>query len=227
MTLATAAVSNRMDNLRPKTYTVKSVFLTLQGEGLNAGRPAVFCRFAGCNLWNGREEDRANATCRFCDTDFVGVDGPGGGRYRTSRALADAILALWPADAGRPFVVFTGGEPTLQLDTSLVEELRLGDAEIAIETNGTRLVPEGIDWVCVSPKAETPLRQRSGDELKVAWPQRGMSLAELEVLPFSHHLLQPIDGPDYAANARAVIRACLERPTWQLSLQYHKLLGIP
>lgn len=228
MTATTAARDrDRKDSRRPKTYAVKSVFLTLQGEGRNAGRLALFCRFAGCNLWNGREKDRAHATCRFCDTDFVGVDGPGGGRYRTSRALADAILALWPANAGRPFVVFTGGEPTLQLDVSLVEELRSTDAELAIETNGTRLVPEGVDWICVSPKAGAPLRQRSGDELKVAWPQRGISLAELETLPFRHYLLQPIDGPDYPANARAVTRVCLERPPWRLSLQFHKFLGLP
>ncbi len=227
MTTATTARGNRSASRRLKTYAVKSVFLTLQGEGRNAGRVAVFCRFAGCNLWNGREDHRAQARCQFCDTDFVGVDGPGGGRYRSPGALAETILALWPAGGGRAFVVFTGGEPTLQLDAPLVHELRAAGAELAIETNGTRLVPEGIDWICVSPKAGTPLRQRSGNELKVAWPQRSMNLAELERLPFRHHLLQPIDGPDYEANAREVVRACLERPSWGLSLQVHKLLGIP
>jgi len=179
----------------------------------------VFCRFTGCNLWTGRERDRARAICQFCDTDFVGVDGLGGGRYRTPGALAEAILARWPANAGRPFIVFTGGEPTLQLDAVLIGELRAAGAELAIETNGTQLVPEGIDWICVSPKAGAPLRQRSGDELKIAWPQPGLSLAELERLSFRHRLLQPIDGPDYVANSAAVVEACRDRPVWQLSLQ--------
>jgi len=227
MTATLTARGGGRNGSQRTTYAVKSIFLTLQGEGRNAGRLAVFCRFVGCNLWNGREKDRARARCRFCDTDFVGVDGPGGGRYRSPRALAQAILVLWPADAGRPFVVFTGGEPTLQLDTSLVDELRSADVELAIETNGTRVVPEGLDWICVSPKAGAPLRQQSGDELKVAWPQQGMSLSELEELPFRHYLLQPIDGPEYRTNARAVVSACLERPKWELSLQLHKFLGIP
>lgn len=212
---------------RRTVYAVKSVFLTLQGEGRNAGRLAVFCRFTGCNLWTGHERDRARATCQFCDTDFVGVDGSGGGRYRTPTALVEAIVALWPSGAGRPFIVFTGGEPTLQLDAALIGELRATGAELAIETNGTRLVPEGIDWICVSPKAGAPLRQQSGDELKVAWPQTGLSLPELERLSFRHRLLQPIDGPEYLANAAAVFEACRDRPVWRLSLQLHKLLGIP
>ena len=207
-------------------YMVKSIFLTLQGEGYNTGRLAVFCRFTGCNLWNGRERDRARATCTFCDTDFVGTDGTGGGRYATADTLADRILAAWVGD-GRAFVVLTGGEPTLQLDGDLVAALKVRGAEIAIETNGTRPVLDGIDWICVSPKLGAPLMQRTGEELKVAWPQPGLDLAWLEDLEFPHRWLQPIDGPRLAENTRAVIGECGRRPAWRPSRQLHKLLGIP
>lgn len=209
-----------------RRYTVKSVFFTLQGEGYNTGRPAVFCRFAGCNLWNGRERDRATAICRFCDTDFVGSDGEGGGRYDSAGALAAAILARWPL-TGAPFVVFTGGEPTLQLDGTLIAALHGAGAELAIETNATNPVPPGLDWVCVSPKAGAPLRQRSGDEIKIAWPQPGLDLDELERLAFTHRFLQPIDGPELAWNRAQTIAACRARPAWRLSEQMHKALGIP
>lgn len=212
---------------RAGTYKVKSIFTTLQGEGKNTGRLAVFCRFAGCNLWSGRETDRVRAVCRFCDTDFLGTDGPGGGRYESASALAAAIMALWPAGEGRPFVVFTGGEPTLQLDEAVAEALHASGAEIAIETNGTRAVPAGVDWICVSPKASAPLRQCHGQELKVVWPQVGLDLAELERLRFEHFLLQPLDDRNYAANLRTVRRTCEERPCWSMTFQVHKLLGIP
>jgi 7-carboxy-7-deazaguanine synthase len=210
-----------------RSYAVKSIFLTLQGEGVNTGRLAVFCRFAGCNLWNGREVDRAKAICRFCDTEFVGTDGPGGGRFENAEDLADAIEALWPLGRGDPFVVFTGGEPSLQLDSAVAEVLHSRRAEIAVETNGTNPLCEGIDWICVSPKAGAPLAQLKGNELKVAWPQRGLRLEDLERLDFQHFLLQPIDGPGYSANVRAVARACEERERWRPSLQVHKMLGIP
>lgn len=206
-------------------YAVKSVFLTLQGEGRNTGRLAVFCRFAGCNLWNGREANRASAVCQFCDTDFVGVDGPGGGKYPDAQALVTAVLARWPA-AGRPFVVFTGGEPTLQLDAALVDVFKQVGCELAVETNGTRPVVNGVDWICVSPKAGAPLRQRRGNELKIAWPQL-LDLDELEQLPFTHRYLQPIDGPDRNDNVRETVRACRAHPAWRMSIQTHKLLGIP
>ena len=207
-------------------YAVKSIFLTLQGEGHNTGRLAVFCRFTGCNLWNGRERGRAQAICTFCDTDFVGTDGPGGGRYATADDLADAILLTWRGD-GRMFVVLTGGEPTLQLDDDLVHALKARGAEIAIETNGTRPVPDGVDWICVSPKFGAPLAQRAGDELKVAWPQRGLDLDPLELLDVPRRWLQPIDGPHLAENTLAVIRECGRRPAWRPSRQLHKLIGIP
>jgi 7-carboxy-7-deazaguanine synthase (Cx14CxxC type) len=207
-------------------YMVKSIFPTLQGEGANTGRPAVFCRFAGCNLWNGRERDRHRATCRFCDTDFVGVGGPGGGRFATANRLRDAVLSAW-IGTDRPFVVFTGGEPTLQLDDSIIDALHQGGAELAVETNGTRPVNDGIDWICVSPKAGAPLLQTQGDEIKVAWPQPGLDLQALEDLPFTHRWLQPIDGPQLERNVRETIAECRARTGWRMSVQMHKTVGIP
>lgn len=207
-------------------YAVKSIFLTLQGEGHNVGRLAVFCRFAGCNLWNGLERDREDAICRFCDTDFVGTNGDGGGRYSSTQELASAILRNWPAPTP-PFIVLTGGEPTLQLDAALIEELHNAGAELAIETNGTNTVLEGLDWICVSPKAGAGLRQCHGDELKIAWPQTGVDLDEMELLDFAHRFLQPIDGPSLAANQAQTISVCRERPIWRFSQQMHKLIGIP
>jgi 7-carboxy-7-deazaguanine synthase (Cx14CxxC type) len=208
------------------SYAVKEIFYTLQGEGAQAGRPAVFCRFAGCNLWSGREEDRAEAVCRFCDTDFVGTNGTGGGRFSDAMALADAVAAAWPG-GGRPFVVCTGGEPLLQIDDTLVATLHARGFEVAIETNGTIApAPTGIDWVCVSPKAGAPLRLTEGDELKVVVPQPGLHLGALEHLRFGRFSIQAMDGPNVAANTRLAIEICLGRPQWQLSLQTHKLLGI-
>lgn len=208
------------------SYAVKEIFYTLQGEGAQAGRPAVFCRFAGCNLWSGREEDRATAVCRFCDTDFVGMDGSGGGRFADAAALADAVAAQWPG-GGRPFVVCTGGEPLLQLDEPLIAALHQRGFEVAVETNGTvSPAPAGIDWVCVSPKAGAPLRLLAGDELKLVVPQPGFGLAELERLDFRRFSLQPMDGPDAAANTQLAVEMCLRRPRWQLSLQTHKMLNI-
>ena len=209
------------------SYAVKEIFYTLQGEGAHAGRPAVFCRFAGCNLWSGRETDRAAAVCRFCDTDFVGVDGPGGGRFADAAALADAVAACWPG-GGRPFVVCTGGEPLLQLDAGLVAALKARGFTVAVETNGTVApAPAGIDWVCVSPKAGAPLRLTEGDELKLVVPQPGLDLSAMEALEFHRFSLQPMDGPAAAENRQLAVQLCLERPLWQLSLQTHKLLGIP
>jgi len=211
-------------------YSVKEVFFTLQGEGRNAGRAAVFCRFAGCNLWSGREQDRATAICRFCDTDFVHTDGPGGGTFTTADALARAVRAAWPhADLKgvQPFVVCTGGEPLLQLDPPLVEALHRQGMEIAIETNGTRLPPAGIDWICVSPKADAPLVLTHGDELKLVYPQAGGEPERYEALDFRHFLLQPMDGPDRDVNTVLAVQYCLEHPRWRLSLQTHKYLGIP
>jgi len=209
-------------------YAVKEIFYTLQGEGANAGTPAVFCRFAGCNLWSGREADRAGATCNFCDTDFVGTDGPGGGKFGDAEALADAVERAWPAAARtHRFVVCTGGEPLLQLDAPLVDALHGRGFSIAIETNGTLPAPEGIDWICVSPKAGAPLRQRRGDELKVVYPQALLDLAELAGLDFRHFFIQPMDGPDYERNLRLAIALCRRAPRWRLSLQTHKLIGIP
>ena len=208
------------------SYAVKEIFYTLQGEGAQAGRPAVFCRFAGCNLWSGREEDRATAVCRFCDTDFVGTDGTAGGRFGDAEALADAVAAAWPG-GGRPFVVCTGGEPLLQLDAALVEALHKRGFEVAVETNGTVApAPPGIDWVCVSPKAGAPLRLTTGDELKVVVPQPGLDLGALEHLAFGRFAVQPMAGPDDVTdNTRLAVEICLRRPRWQLSLQTHKLLG--
>jgi 7-carboxy-7-deazaguanine synthase (Cx14CxxC type) len=208
-------------------YTVKEIFKTLQGEGAQAGRPAVFCRFAGCNLWSGREQDRADAICQFCDTDFVGTDGPGGGRFESAAELARAIGEAWASGAPRRFVVFTGGEPLLQLDAALIEAVHHLGFEIAVETNGTQDADSGIDWVCVSPKAGAPLRQRSGDELKLVYPQTGIDPAEFFDLQFDHFWLQPMDGPDRAANTEAAIAYCLAHPHWRLSVQMHKLVGIP
>ena len=208
------------------SYAVKEIYYTLQGEGANAGRPAVLLRFAGCNLWSGREEDRATAQCDFCDTDFVGTDGPGGGRFDSSEALARAVSAAWPGSAGR-FVVCTGGEPLLQLDEPLTAALHRAGFEIAIETNGTLLPPAGVDWVCVSPKAGVELVLRRGDELKLVFPQEGIAPESLEGLDFRHWFLQPMDGPHRARNTELAVRYCLAHPRWRLSLQTHKLVGIP
>jgi len=210
------------------SFTVKELFYTLQGEGANTGRPAVFCRFAGCNLWTGREEDRATAACRFCDTDFVGTDGPGGGHFATADALANAIGCRWPASAEtRPFVVCTGGEPLLQLTPELVDALHERGFDIAIETNGTLRALPGIDWICVSPKAGTDLVQRSGNELKLIFPQPGAEPERYEHLDFRHFFLQPMDSPEREHNTRLAVRYCLEHPRWRLSLQTQKILGIP
>jgi 7-carboxy-7-deazaguanine synthase len=208
------------------TYAVKEIFYTLQGEGAQAGRPAVFCRFAGCNLWSGREEDRATAVCRFCDTDFVGTNGTAGGRYSDAAALADAVAAHWPG-GGVPFVVCTGGEPLLQLDDVLVAALHDRGFEVAIETNGTIApVPVGVDWVCVSPKAGAPLELIGGDELKLVVPQPGLTPEMFEALPFRFFSLQPMDGPFRLENTRMAVELCLSRPQWRLSLQTHKVTGI-
>jgi len=208
-------------------YAVKEIFSTLQGEGAQAGRAAVFCRFAGCNLWSGREQDRSDAVCRFCDTEFVGTDGPGGGRFADAGALAGAIAAAWAGDEVRRFVVFTGGEPLLQLDAAVIEAVHGRGFEIAVETNGTQPPPHGIDWLCVSPKAGAPLAVRGGQELKLVWPQAGIDPADLVSLPFQHFWLQPMDGPERAANTRSAIAYCLADPRWRLSVQMHKLVGIP
>ena len=207
-------------------YAVKEIFYTLQGEGANAGRAAVFCRFAGCNLWSGREEDRAGADCRFCDTDFVGVDGEGGGKFATADALADACAKV-AGEAGATFVVLTGGEPMLQVDAPLIDALHARGFTIAIETNGTLPVPRAIDWICVSPKAGTDLKQRSGDELKLVYPQAHLDPETVEGLAFTHRYLQPMDGPDAKANTDRAIAYCKAHPGWRLSVQTHKLLGIP
>jgi 7-carboxy-7-deazaguanine synthase len=211
------------------SYAVKEIFYTLQGEGANAGRAAVFCRFAGCNLWSGREADRPTAICRFCDTEFVGVDGAGGGKFESAEDLAAAVEDRWPADAslGQRFVVCTGGEPLLQLEANLLSALRRREFEIAVESNGTIAAPEGVDWLCVSPKAGAELVQRSGDELKLVYPQVGADPAEFEMLSFRHFFLQPMDGPERAANTELALRYCLDHPQWRLSLQTHKFLGIP
>jgi 7-carboxy-7-deazaguanine synthase (Cx14CxxC type) len=207
-------------------YAVKEMFLTLQGEGAQSGRAAVFCRFAGCNLWSGREQDRATARCSFCDTDFVGIDGDGGGRFAAATRLAEAIDGLWVADRSRRFVVLTGGEPTLQVDVPLLDALHDLDYEVAIETNGTRAVPAGVDWICVSPKAGTQLEQISGDELKLVFPQSDLDPSRFERLDFEHFFVQPCDGPSVAENTSAAIAFCLAHPRWRLSTQTHKTLGI-
>ncbi|HVJ53089.1 MAG TPA: 7-carboxy-7-deazaguanine synthase [Aliidongia sp.] len=208
------------------SYSVKEIFLTLQGEGARTGRAAVFCRFTGCNLWSGREEDRAQATCRFCDTDFVGMDGPGGGRFATPEALADAVEAMWGGLDGARYVVCTGGEPLLQLDPPLIAALHARGFEVAIETNGTIAPPDGIDWICVSPKAGSELVTRRGDELKLVYPQPPFDPASFEGLDFRNFFLQPMDGPTRAANTEAAIAYCLAHPRWRLSLQTHKIIGI-
>jgi len=211
------------------TYAVKEIFYTLQGEGANTGRPAVFCRFAGCNLWSGRESDRDDAVCRFCDTDFVGADGPGGGKFESAGSLARAVGTVWPDDggAGRRLVVCTGGEPLLQLDPPLLAALHEAGFEVAVETNGTIVPPDGIDWLCVSPKAGAELLVRSGDELKLVYPQDGGEPERFERLRFDHFFLQPMDGPHREENTAATLAYCLAHPRWRLSLQTHKLLGIP
>jgi len=212
------------------TYTVKEIFYTLQGEGGQTGRPAVFCRFAGCNLWSGREEDRADATCQFCDTEFIGSDGPGGGRFETPAALAEAVRHAWPAEASpgaRPLAVCTGGEPLLQLDDGAISALHEAGFDVAVETNGTIAAPAGIDWLCVSPKAGATLVQREGNELKLVFPQEGLDPASFTGLPFHHFFLQPMDGPERGQNTRLAVDYCLHHPEWRLSLQTHKLLGLP
>ncbi|WP_423414682.1 7-carboxy-7-deazaguanine synthase [Hyphomicrobium sp. B1] len=209
-------------------YAVKEIFYTLQGEGANAGTPAVFCRFAGCNLWSGREQDRAKATCQFCDTDFVGTDGPGGGRFDTAEALARACRdAAMPATDAPKFVVLTGGEPMLQVDQDLVDALHAEGFRIAMETNGTLPALDTIDWICVSPKAGSELKQRHGHELKLVFPQTGIDPAGYLDLAFEQRFLQPMDGPDQVANTQAAIAYCKANPAWRLSVQTHKLLGIP
>lgn len=211
------------------SYAVKEIFYTLQGEGAQAGRAAVFCRFAGCNLWSGREQDRAAAICKFCDTDFADVNGPGGGKFAHADALATAVEEKWPASsaAGKRFVVCTGGEPLLQLDAGLIEALHERGFEIAVETNGTIAAPAGIDWVCVSPKAGAEFVQRSGDELKLVFPQAEFEPGDFSGLVFRHFFLQPMDGLERAANTERAVRYCMEHPQWRLSLQTHKILGIP
>ena len=209
------------------SYAVKEIYYTLQGEGANTGRPAVFLRFAGCNLWTGREKDRQNAICRFCDTQFVGTDGPGGGSFDTPQALADAVTAKWEGEATLKLVVCTGGEPLLQLDEPLIEALHRARFTVAVETNGTQVVPRGIDWVCVSPKAEADLIVKSGDELKLVYPQEGGDPERYDDLAFKNFYLQPMDGPDRERNTELAMAYCLAHPRWRLSLQTHKYLGIP
>ncbi|MGK2935054.1 MAG: 7-carboxy-7-deazaguanine synthase [Gemmatimonadaceae bacterium] len=206
-------------------YTVKEIFYTLQGEGAQAGRAAIFCRFAGCNLWTGREQDRESAVCTFCDTDFVGV-GPDGGRFATADELADAVAARWPSRDARPFVVCTGGEPLLQLDAAAIEAFHSRGIEVAVESNGTQPAPPGIDWLCVSPKAGAELVLDSGNELKLVFPQELAPPEKFESLRFGHFFLQPMDGPDVERNTRLALEYCLAHPRWRLSLQTHKLLGI-
>jgi 7-carboxy-7-deazaguanine synthase len=209
------------------SYQVKEIFYTLQGEGANAGRPAVFCRFAGCNLWTGREQDRATAVCQFCDTDFVGINGTLGGKFKDADLLADRIAAQWPdGDTANRFVLMTGGEPLLQVDDALIAALHALGFKIAVETNGTIAAPQGIDWICVSPKAGSVWVQRDGHELKVVWPQPALDLAELEAAHFEHRYLQPMDNVLRADNTRRCIELCMQRPVWRLSLQTHKITGI-
>ena len=209
------------------TYSVKEIFLTLQGEGGQAGRAAVFCRFAGCNLWSGREVDRATAVCTFCDTDFVGVDGPGGGKFKTAKALVRAVAAEWTGPPEGRLVVCTGGEPLLQLDAALIEALHGEGFAIAIETNGTLPAPAGIDWICVSPKADAPLAQTRGQELKLVYPQKGVDPVRFLDLDFERFFLQPMDGPNRDAATSAAVAYCLAHPKWRLSVQTHKYLGLP
>ncbi len=211
------------------SYSVKEIFYTLQGEGAQAGRAAVFCRFAGCNLWSGLEKDRAAAACNFCDTDFVGTNGAGGGKFASAQALAAAVAEAWRggAGSGRRFVVCTGGEPLLQLDAALTDALHEEGFDIAVETNGTQPAPEGLDWICVSPKAEVPIVLEAGDELKLVFPQETAMPARFERLNFRHFFLQPMDGPDRDANTQRAIEYCKAHPQWRLSIQTHKLVGMP
>jgi 7-carboxy-7-deazaguanine synthase (Cx14CxxC type) len=209
------------------SYAVKEIYYTLQGEGMQAGRSAVFCRFAGCNLWTGREQDRHRATCQFCDTDFVGTDGPGGGKFAGPEDLALAVDAQWPAGMGNKYVVCTGGEPALQLDADLVEAFHARGIEVAIETNGTTALAPGIDWICMSPKAGTEIVVREGDELKLVYPQPRAMPEQFEGFGFRNFLLQPMDGPDRERNTRLAVDYCKAHPRWRLSLQTHKYLGIP
>jgi 7-carboxy-7-deazaguanine synthase len=210
-------------------YRVKEIFYTLQGEGTHAGRPAVFCRFTSCNLWTGREQDRHRAICQFCDTDFVGTDGPGGGRFRSPADLAAAVAKTWQGEShprSRPYVVCTGGEPLLQLDDDAVSALHAEGFEVAVETNGTCAAPAGLDWICVSPKAGADVVLTAGHDLKLVYPQPGAEPERFEDLDFQHFLLQPMDGPDRVANTEAAVRYCLDHPQWSLSLQTHKYIGI-
>ena len=210
-------------------YSVKEIYYTLQGEGAHSGRPAVFCRFAGCNLWTGLEKDRSTAICQFCDTDFVGVDGPNGGKFRSAEALAEAVAQQWPG-GGHPLVVCTGGEPLLQLDRTLIDAFHDVGLEVAIETNGTLLPPAGIDWICVSPKANADLKLKTGNELKLVFPQAGCDPEPYEAMDFDHFYLQPMDMPvaaDTEANVQAAMSYCLANPLWKLSIQTHKVLNIP
>lgn len=210
-------------------YSIKEIYYTLQGEGTHTGRPAVFCRFSGCNLWTGREKDRPRATCQFCDTDFVGTDGPHGGRFSTPDALARAVAALWPANARADaprLVVCTGGEPLLQLDSPAIDALHELGFEVAVETNGTQLPPDGLDWICMSPKAGTELTLTCGNELKLVFPQPELLPSAVESLDFEHFYLQPMDGPNQAANIQKAVAYCLDNPHWKLSLQTHKFIGI-
>jgi 7-carboxy-7-deazaguanine synthase (Cx14CxxC type) len=210
-------------------YAVKEIYYTLQGEGAHAGRAAVFLRFAGCNLWTGREQDRATATCTFCDTDFVGTDGPGGGKFATPEALADAVTSRWPADdeRGTRLVVCTGGEPLLQLDEPLIDALHARGFEVAVETNGTQPAPSGLDWICVSPKAQAPLVLTRGDELKLVYPQATAMPEGFAALEFRHFFLQPMDGPEASRNTALAAQYCLSHPQWRLSVQTHKAIGLP
>ena len=210
------------------TYAVKEIFYTLQGEGGQAGRAAVFCRFAGCNLWSGLERDRASAMCTFCDTDFVGMDGEGGGKFATAEVLAAAVAACWPAGAGgKPYVVCTGGEPLLQVDEALIAALHGAGFEIAVETNGTIEPPDGLDWICVSPKADAEVVVTKGNELKLVFPQATAMPDRFEALAFQHFFLQPMDNPARSANTEAATAYCMAHPKWRLSLQTHKIIGIP
>ena len=215
------------------TYAVKEVYFTVQGEGMNTGQPAVFCRFAGCNLWSGLEEDRASAICDFCDTDFVGIDGPGGGKFQTANDLAAAVKACWQehsmneTSSTEPFVVCTGGEPLLQLDEALIEAFHVHGFKLAIETNGTLPAPASVDWICVSPKAQTDLKQVSGNELKFIYPQKNIEPEQFEHLEFDHFLLQPMDDNNHPLNTERALAYCQAHPHWQLSVQTHKYLGLP
>jgi len=212
-----------------KTYSVKEAYVTLQGEGAQTGRAAVFLRFAGCNLWSGLERDRMSAVCQFCDTDFVGTDGPGGGKFQSPESLAEHVRALWNAErqGGRPYVICTGGEPLLQLDTPAINALHTAGFEVGVETNGTLKAPDGLDWICVSPKADAPLKQTSGNELKLVYPQALARPEHFTGLDFEHFFLQPMDSETQAANIAATAEYCLKNPQWRLSLQTHKLIGLP